>query len=378
MLNIKKEITYILLNLPGFHTNRKIVVIESDDWGGIRMPSQFVKLELGKFNMKLENDAYSLYDNLATAEDLEKLFEVLCSVKDSNGKFAKLTANTNVANPNFQLIKDSGFNDYFYEPFTSTLERSKIHNNSFQLWRQGINLDVFHPQFHGREHVNVHKWLNDLKINHANVRLWFDLGTYGTSYLVDNNQVGHYMTAFDSVIAKRISFYNQSIIEGLNLFEEIFGYRSESFISTTYCWPKEIEATLFQNGIRYLQGIITQKYPIDDGDNFRTKINFQGNRSKAGLLYLIRNAFFEPSINRNFNWIEDCLKRIEIAFLCHKPVTISMHRLNFIGSLCLENRSQNLLELKTLLKEIIKRWPNIEFMSSDELGRLIEKTNINV
>lgn len=26
-------------NLPGWRTNRKIVVIESDDWGSIRMPS---------------------------------------------------------------------------------------------------------------------------------------------------------------------------------------------------------------------------------------------------------------------------------------------------------------------------------------------------
>jgi hypothetical protein len=28
-----------LANLPGWCTNRKIVVIESDDWGSIRMPS---------------------------------------------------------------------------------------------------------------------------------------------------------------------------------------------------------------------------------------------------------------------------------------------------------------------------------------------------
>lgn len=31
------------LNLPGWHTRRKIVVIESDDWGSIRMPSKEVK-----------------------------------------------------------------------------------------------------------------------------------------------------------------------------------------------------------------------------------------------------------------------------------------------------------------------------------------------
>jgi len=34
-----KSIKSHLLNLPGWHTNRKIVVIESDDWGSIRMSS---------------------------------------------------------------------------------------------------------------------------------------------------------------------------------------------------------------------------------------------------------------------------------------------------------------------------------------------------
>ena len=33
--NLLKNIS----NLPGWRTNRKIVVIESDDWGSIRMPS---------------------------------------------------------------------------------------------------------------------------------------------------------------------------------------------------------------------------------------------------------------------------------------------------------------------------------------------------
>lgn len=41
-MNLKQYITHNLLNIPGWRTNRKIVVIESDDWGSIRMPSQEV------------------------------------------------------------------------------------------------------------------------------------------------------------------------------------------------------------------------------------------------------------------------------------------------------------------------------------------------
>lgn len=37
-MNIKAQIRKNWANLPGWHTRRKIVVIESDDWGSIRMP----------------------------------------------------------------------------------------------------------------------------------------------------------------------------------------------------------------------------------------------------------------------------------------------------------------------------------------------------
>ena len=30
---IQTQLSHTLLNLPGWHTRRKIVVIESDDWG---------------------------------------------------------------------------------------------------------------------------------------------------------------------------------------------------------------------------------------------------------------------------------------------------------------------------------------------------------
>ena len=41
-MNLKQTITHNLLNIPGCRTNRHIVVIESDDWGSIRMPSKEV------------------------------------------------------------------------------------------------------------------------------------------------------------------------------------------------------------------------------------------------------------------------------------------------------------------------------------------------
>ena len=69
--------------------------------------------------------------SLATADDLSALFDVLTSVKDKNGRHAVLTANAVVANPIFNKIKESGYKEYFYEPFTETLKRSPQHNGAF-------------------------------------------------------------------------------------------------------------------------------------------------------------------------------------------------------------------------------------------------------
>jgi hypothetical protein len=62
---------------------------------------------------------------------------------------------------------------------------------------------------------------------------------------------------------------------------------------------------------------------------------------------------------------------MKTAFRWNKPAIIGMHRINFIGSLVRENRELNLVMLKKLITLILKEWPDVEFMTSDELGKLI-------
>jgi len=96
-----------------------------------------------------------------------------------------------------------------------------------------------------------------------------------------------------------------------------------------------------------------------------------GERNSNGLRFLIRNCFFEPSLVKVNDPVGECLNRIAIAFRWHKPAVICAHRINFIGSLDSENRSRNLVLLRDLLNRIIKGWPDVEFMTSDQLGDVI-------
>jgi hypothetical protein len=88
MTNKFKNIIKNLSNIPGWITKRKIVVIESDDWGSIRMPSLNVYNTLLKRGLNLDggdSERYNTKDNLASKCDLEGLFDVLLSVKDREG-----------------------------------------------------------------------------------------------------------------------------------------------------------------------------------------------------------------------------------------------------------------------------------------------------
>lgn len=364
-----------LYNMLGWRTKRHLVVIESDDWGTIRMPSREVYKEFLRRGIRVDRDPYCRYDNLATKHDLENLFEVLHSVKDKNGYPAVITANTLSANPVFDKICESGFTQYFFEPFTETLKRDDSHVDAFSVWHQGMTAGVFHPQCHGREHLYVKKWLQTLREGDVVTRVAFDLGTWGLTQQVDSSIHEYYMGAFNSCEEKDINGFEVIIDDALRLFKEIFGYASKSFIATTYEWSPLIEPFLVQRGVKYIQGTFQQKIPRDDDQTVRiTYRGFQGTRTKAGLIRLFRNCFFEPSTKENYDWKGDCMKRIEIAFRWGKAANICSHRVNFIGSIDSSNTDRTLPEFKCLLQDIVRHWPDVEFVTSDQLGEIIESS----
>lgn len=364
-----------LHNMFGWHTKRHLIVIESDDWGTIRMPSRATYDEFLHRGIHVDKDPYCRYDNLATKHDLENLFEVLHSVKDRYGHPAVITANTLTANPVFEKICESGFTQYFFEPFTDTFKRFNAHADAFTLWQQGMSEGVFHPQCHGREHLYVKKWLQTLRNGSSITRTAFDLGTWGLTKQVDPSIHEYYMGAFNSCEENDLKEYETIIDDALRMFKELFGYTSKSFIATTYEWSPKIEPFLVQRGVKYIQGTFQQKIPKDDDQTIRISYRgFQGTRTKAGLIRLLRNCFFEPSLNESYDWMGNCMKRIEIAFRWGKAVNICSHRVNFIGSIDPSNTDRTLPKFRRLLQEILRRWPDVEFVTSDQLGEIIENS----
>ena len=369
---MKNRIMRNLSNIPGWRTKRKIVVFESDDWGSIRMPSRKVFGDLIKAGVDLTSGdglRYNLYDSLATTEDLSCLFEVISTVKDKNGDPCVFTPLCLVANPDFEKIKADGFKRYSYEPFTKTLKRYPDCEGSFLLWREGIQRGLFVPQFHGREHLNVSAWMRSLRAGHRHTRLAFDKGMWGFKRFGGETSGVQFQAAFDLENPKDLAAQKTVIQEGLALFKKIFGYSGTFFVPPNGPFNRELEKTAAENGIRYMAASKIQHEPLSKGRT-RKSLHWLGQKNRHDQKYITRNCFFEPS-KEGREWVGSCLNEIRIAFRWHKPAVISSHRVNYIGRIDQANRHRGLIKLKTLLQQIVMKWPDVEFMTSVQLGELL-------
>lgn len=372
--SLKAGISRNLSNIIGWTTNRHLIVLESDDWGSIRMPSEEVFNNLLREGIDWHSDGgyrFNRYDSLATTEDLASLFEVLSSVVDSTGRPVVFTPVSLTANPDFIKIRNSDFTEYDYEPFTATLQKYKGCENSFKLWQEGIEKRLFVPQFHGREHLNVTVWMNALKSNHERIRHAFKYGMWGISTANDPEIRVELQAAFDFVNDDDLDYQKEVIVTGLKLFQSLFGYPAVYFVPPNGPFSSTLEATCTAEGIKYLSASKIQIEPLGQGKTGK-RLHWLGQSNKAGLTYITRNCFFEPGLPEQ-NWVDNCLNDISGAFRWHKPAVISSHRVNYIGALDSHNRDNGLEQLSSLLNQVMKKWPDAEFITSAELGEIINK-----
>jgi len=354
-------------NIPGWKTDRKLIILESDDWGSIRLPANDVYDTFVKKGFNVQNSQYNRLDALESNDDLMALFEVLQKHKNRHGQYPCFTANVIMANPDFIKIRQSNFQEYHYEHFTDTLKRYPKHDQVFSLYQQGIERRLFHPQFHGREHLNINRWMGALQSQNETLQFTFD---QQTTYSGKDDY--NYMEALDVDAPAEQEQLKSILRDGLRSFHTTFGYRSASFIAPCYTWDNELEETLSQEGVQYLQGGMHQYIPKGGFDNYDVKRHVLGKRNSSGQIYLTRNCFFEPALVQKTDWVDYTLSSIRDAFRWHKPAIICAHRINFIGYIKEANRTRNLNLLDQLLKRILKTWPSVEFITSDQLGDLIK------
>jgi hypothetical protein len=374
--DFKRKLLSFYINSRGWRTRRKLVVIESDDWGSIRMPSRDVYEKFLALGYPVDKLSYLKYDSLESNSDLESLFEVLTSFKDQKGNHPVVTANTIMTNPDFDRIRQSNFEEYHYELFTETLKRYPEHDRVLDFYREGIKKKIFYPQLHGREHLNVNRWMKALQSGNDTIQLAFNHGFYdlGSEHTIISEV--SFVDSLSPSDKKELVQQEKGIAEAVKLFEIVFGYAPKTFIAPCYVWRPEIETAFSQNGIKILQSGAYQLVPeIGKVSSFTKRLHFTGEKSKSNIQYTVRNCYFEPSTNFNKanpnEDVQNTINQIEYAFSNKKPAIITSHRVNYIGLIEKSNRMKTLEKLSLLLKTITKKWPDVEFITSADLADII-------
>lgn len=357
----KPKLRAHLTNRKGKKIVGKYIIIESDDWGAIRTPS---KNALQAFKNKGLDVANSVYknDSLESNEDVDMLFNVLQSFKDVNGRSLVITANVIMGNPDFEKIKESNFTQYHYQHFTDTLNQYPNHHQVFSSYQKATANGLFMPQFHGREHLQFARWLKVLQTGNANALFCFN---YGATY--SGKADYSFMEALDWDSPTDVELQKNIITQGLTMFKNTFGFNSTSFIAPCYNWDSALENHLHNNGIDIIQGTRFQFSPTGTFEKYHLIPHYFGQKNSSGTMYNIRNCFLEPSINSNKDWVDTCLAEISAAFLWNKPAVICSHRINYVGFINEKNRDRGLHDLSAVIKKALKKWPDVQFISTNQL-----------
>jgi hypothetical protein len=370
---IKSNLGFFKNSLKDWSTKEMLLVIESDDWGSIRMPSKEAFDNLQEMGIKVENCPFLKYDNLESPKDFEALKDMFDNFFLRTGKRPVITANYILANPDFHKIERSLFTEYHRKFFWDFLSES----NDLGFYKGGLNKIIndkyFYPQLHGLEHLNVPYWMEFLNKNSLETTVAFHNQVYGIGADITNEKRDTFLAEFDYKEEGEFSDYHLPNIKiACNAFNEFFGYRSKSFIAANYVWSEKVEEGLSEFGVEYIQSSRTQKLPKMYLD--KRIVRNTGEKNEYDQTYLVRNCIFEPSTVKNKDkHLDQCFRQIRNAFVLNKPAVISMHRLNFMGGLKIENREENLELLNKLLIKVVSKWPEVKFINTEELGDRINK-----
>lgn len=351
-----------------FRTSRHIIVFESDDWGSIRMCQRSGWEELLKLGYAVDKRPYECYDTLESSVDLEALFDVLRKYEDYKGNHPVITANMSMANPNFEKIKQSDFQEYHFEPIADTYSKYFGDTKALTLMKQGIEAGVFMPQSHGREHFNVAQWLECLREGDDDVLTAFKYGMCGISPKNHPEKGNQMMSAMLARSVSEQKAINTIVLDGLRMFEELWGFKSRTFVAPRYQWNTDIERVLSENGVQLIQTSRVGQPAYKTGHRFF----YSGKRNRFGQTYSVRNCKFEPAINERGNSVEHLLHQVDGAFSKHKLAIFSTHRINYVGGIDENNRHRTLETLDAFLTRLLSKYPDVEFMSSDKLIEVIK------
>jgi hypothetical protein len=347
-----------LLPINGFHFNRPIVVIQSDDWGRVGLRDQEGLEQLRSAGLILGERPYDHY-TLETAEDLSALHATLNKHRDSSGRPPCVQMNFVVANLDFSKMSVGGWKQIRLLPLAEGFPGDWKRPGLVEAYREGIANGVFQPALHGTTHFcrsAVERGLMDGQRADLLRTLW----RTGTPYIhwrmpwIGYEYWDPELTEDDRFLPQQSQ--RELIGSALGAFAKFFSSLPRSACAPGYRANDDTHYAWAQHGIR-----VAQNGPV------RT---LPPHFDRHEILQLSRTVEFEPGVDSSFS-LEGCLFRAEDCFEYGVPAIVSVHSINF-HSTVRDFRSRTLQLLDEFLTAVESRHADLLYLHDEELCELVQ------
>lgn len=309
------------------------VIFESDDWGA---------------------------GPLDQSKALENLRTILTRFKDPVGRTPVATLGVILATADTRRIRNAGGVEYF-----SASLSEPVYAPLREIMNEGARQGVFALHLHGMEHY----WpqaLMQAATKDPDVRDWLQSDDIPGTESLPSPLQARWTDA--SVLPSRAldsETLHAAIAEEAHLFNACFNQRPRVAVATTFVWTEEVEAAWAKAGIDV---IITPgvRHTCRDAAGKPGGVDKQminGELSKSGQIYLVRDVYFEPMLgHKPEQLVNDAKEHARLG----RPCLVEMHRFNFIGAA--KKCGTCLHVLEAALEQLQCTLPEIHFMTSLELA----------
>jgi hypothetical protein len=347
-----------LLPRHGFHFERRLLLIHSDDWGRAGLRDQEGLDELRSAGIQLGAQPYDFY-TLETAQDLRAVQEMLQRHRDSSGRAACMQMNFVQTNLDLSRMRTENFGQIHLLPLSDGLPQGWHRPGLFEAYREGIAGDVFHPALHGTTHFCRRAVERHITDSGERGELLRTLWKAGTPYIYWRMPWIGYEYWDPSASGERfLGLDEQSKLIGLGVgtFSKMFSMLPHSACAPGYRANRDTHKAWVQHGIN-----IAQNGP---GSFTAPHLN------RDELFHLYRAVEFEPVINPDFS-LETCVRTAEECFDLGIPAIVSVHSINFHSSVK-DFRSRTLTLLDQFLTALEARHDDLLYLHDQELFHLVQ------
>ena len=313
-----------------------VVIFESDDWGAGPL------------------------DQVSALKNLRGIF---ARFRDETGRTPVATLGVILAIADTRRIRNAGCIEYY-----SASLSDPVYTPLREVMEGGVRQGLFALHLHGMEHYWPHT-LMQAAVKDTSVRDWLQSDGIPITEALPSPLQARWTNA--SILPSRpleIDALHAAVTEESSQFLTCFNVQPRVAVATTFVWTEEVEVAWAKEGIDV---IITPgvRYTCRDargnpGGVDKRMVN--GELSKRGQIYLVRDVYFEPMLGHTpERLVCDTMERSRLG----RPCLVEMHRFNFIGAA--DKCETSLRILENALEQLQRTLPKMRFMTSLELAEAI-------